>query len=219
MDINIIKTIQWSDSEETILALAEKCLGKPKNGKPRDFVEFISAYPAVDYKRMVAFVEKVVQRHTLADITSMAAISEDSCLFSFSSDSPTALEIILSSLRVLNTGGVLPSLWCFLDCDMKAVVHFVNKTGWCAEAFFLCNEDFSVLHLINDGKDTHFVPVIFTTDISRLAAKASQNEDSYLRQYLPRDLYSFLSNKSGKKKISTSQEKSKTVVHDKGDLL
>ncbi len=219
MDINIIKTILWSDSKEIVISLAEKSLGKPPKGKPNDFVEFISAYPSVNCKQMISFLEKVIQRKKINDVTSVAVVSEDACLFSYEVDYPTALDIVFSGLRILNTGGVLPSLWCFLDCDKKAVVHFVNKSGWYAEVFFLCNEDFSVLHLVHDGSNTHVVPVVFTTDLSTLSELSPQEEESCLRQYLPRDLYSFLSKKGGKKKNHISKSEPKIIEQDNGDLL
>lgn len=219
MDINIIKTIQWSDSKETLLSLAEKCLGKPPIGKLNDFVEFISAYQTVNRKQMTTFLDNVIRRNALNDVTKLAVISEDSCLFSYETDYPTALDIVFSGLRILNTGGVLPSLWCFLDCNKTAVVHFVNKSGWYAEVFFQCNEDFSVLHLVQDGFDTHVVPVIFTTDFAKLAELPLQQEEHCLRQYLPRDLYSFLSKKGGKKKAIAPQKSKKTLPNDNFDLL
>lgn len=198
MDINVIKTINWSECKDIILPLAGKCFGKPKSGTPEDFTALIKAYPAVNRKLMLDFLAKKMQRKSIGDITGITLVSEDSCLFS--TESGSALEIIADYLRILNTGGRLPSLWCYLDTDEKAIIHFVNKSGWYAEAFFACNEDFSAMHLFSDGKETHFLPVVFTTNLAKYKEQAVRDGENCLRQYKPRELYSFLSNKSGKKK-------------------
>ncbi len=218
MDINIKKTMRWSECKEILLPLAGKYLGKPKKGEPANFAKFVTAYPNVDCAHMCAFLERVSERNGIADITEIALVSEDCCLFS--TEPGSALEVIAAHLNILNTGGRLPSLWFYLDCDEKAIVHFVNKSGWYAEAFFACNEDFSVMHLFDDGAASCFMPVVFTTDLERYIERAAKDGKNCLRQYLPRELYSFLSNKSGKKKkAAPPAPKRNPFPHEKGDLL
>lgn len=196
MDIIVSKTMLWSECKDIILPLAKLSLGKPKNSKPANFAEFVTAYPSICYGRIRPFLEEVSLRKCISDITDIALVSEDACLFS--TEPGSAMEIISGHLRILNSGGKLPSLWCYLDCDEKAIVHFVNKSGWYAEAFFSCNEDFSVMHLFNDGWANQFMPVVFTTELEKYKGLAIKEGGNCLRQYKACDLYSFLS-KSGKK--------------------
>lgn len=118
MNQEIVKTVKWSDAKELLSALANKNLGRAKNNKPADFNEFVTAYPTVTQKRMFDFLEGIVLRNSLSDVTSLAVIAEDSCLFS--AEAVTAIDIVLRHLKTLNTGGKLKSLWGYLDTDKKS---------------------------------------------------------------------------------------------------
>ena len=169
MNQEIVKTVKWSDAKELLSALANKNLGRAKNNKPADFNEFVTAYPTVTQKRMFDFLEGIVLRNSLSDVTSLAVIAEDSCLFS--AEAVTAIDIVLRHLKTLNTGGKLKSLWGYLDTDKKAVIHFINKGGWYAEAYFSSSEDFSVIHLLKTAEGQKlFIPVAFIRDMSKAAA-------------------------------------------------
>lgn len=193
METNVIKTLDWSECGVQLTALAVKTFGHPKRSTATDFAEFIRFF-AADHKLMAAFLEKNAKRHSFEDCSSIATISEDACLFSCKPAS--ALEIIFRHLKTLNTGGRLPALWSFLDEDCKAVVHFVNRKGWYAEAFFSCDEDFSALHLLEGENGISFLPAVFAKDIAPYASLA----EGFLQTYLPRETFEFLSNKSGMKK-------------------
>ncbi len=196
MNEEIVKTVKWSDAKELLAALANKNLGRAKNNKPADFNEFVTAYPAVTQKRMFDFLENIVLRNSLNDVTSLAVIAEDSCLFS--AEAVTAIDIVLRHLKTLNTGGKLKSLWGYLDTDKKAVIHFINKGGWYAEAYFSSSENFSVIHLLKTAEgQRHFIPVAFIKDMSKATAKVSLTGGFCLHDYLPRVKYDFLS-KGGK---------------------
>lgn len=221
MDTKIIKTIDWSECETFLKALAQKNLGHPKE-KINNFADFIHSHPDINLQKWITFLQNIVARKTFNDVTNIATISEDSCLFSYQYD--TATDIILRALRTLNTGGRLPALWCFLDEEKRAVVHFVQRKGWYAEAFFACNEEFSVMHLIEANNGLTFMPVVFTKDITVQSALVRDAGNIILHSYLPRELYSFLSNKSGKKceKHSSSLKKRMCLSRnhtDDGDML
>lgn len=225
MDEKIVKTVMWSDAKALVTALASQNLGRANNKKPADFCEFVVAYPMVSRKRMVDFLENVVLHKSLSDVTSMATVAEDSCLFS--ADTATAIEVVLRHLNKLNTGGKLQSLWGFLDDDKKAVIHFVNKGGWYAEAYFSSPTEFSVIHLMTSSQgEKFFIPVAFVKDLSKLAAKVSLTGNFCLHDYLPRTKFDFLS-KGGKKNSddfsSLSNEKKNTHhkrhSRDAGDSL
>ncbi|MCM1323439.1 MAG: hypothetical protein NC218_04695, partial [Acetobacter sp.] len=213
-------TIDWSECEVLLTALAKESLGRPRKGKVNNFSDFIRAYAAIDLKTMESFLRDNGRRLLWSDNTSVALISEDACLFSC--EPASALEIVLRHLDTLNTGGKLPALWCFLDEEKRAVVHFVNHKGWYAEVYCSCSENFSVLHLIDDEVRDVFVPVVFAEDISHFISLAEANGSYCLQKYLPRVTHDFLSNKSGKKKDkrSTSADAAKIFTNnDAGDLL
>ncbi len=225
MEEKIVKTVAWSDAKALVTALASQNLGRANNKKPADFCEFIVAYPMITRKRMVDFLENIVLNKSLSDVTSMATVAEDSCLFS--TETATALEVVLRHLNKLNNGGKLQSLWGFLDDDKKAVIHFVNKGGWYAEAYFSSPTEFSVVHLMLSSQgEKFFIPVTFVKDLSKLAAKVSLTGNFCLHDYLPRTKFDFLS-KGGKQSGDVSQSLSSEKKHslhkrhsrDAGDFL
>ncbi len=227
MDNLNIQTVQWSDSKALFITLASQCFGRAKNNKPADFNEFVAAYPMILKKRMYAFLEDGIKRKGLQDITLQATTAEDKCLLS--AENATSIEVMLRYLNKLNAGEKIWSLWCYLDSERKAVVHFVNKGGWYAEAFFSCNEDFSVLHLIDSDGEKTFIPAVFCKDISKYASKVILTGSHWLQDYLPRIKGDFLS-KGGKQGKNSPKGKNETKngkrhtyshmpYHDKGDKL
>lgn len=195
MEKNVLKTLLWSECEGVLFALARGNIRRPKKGNIANFAKFIRSFCTVGI--ISSFLEKNANRRQFGDCTSLALISEDATLFSC--EPASAMEIILRHLKILNSGRRLPALWCFLDGEKKAVVHFVNKKGWYAEAYFVCNEEFSVLHLLQNNEQTLFMPAVFAPDISPYAALAEACGGHCLQEYLPREAFQLLSNKSGKK--------------------
>ncbi len=217
MEERIIKTVTWSEAKELLTTLAVEKLGR-LHKKPANFCEFIVSYPTVSRKRMTDFLNTVVLDEKLEDVTSIATTAEDSCLFS--AETATAIEIMLRHLNTLNTGGKLKSLWGFLDDDKKAVIHFVNKGGWYAEAYFSSPEDFSVVHLMTSSRgEKFFIPVTFVTDLSKLATKVSLHGGVCLHDYLPRIKGDFLSRGGKRHKNAASNERHKRRFRDAGDTL
>lgn len=200
----IIKTIQWTAESKGLFALCARTrkLGTATNAKPRNFVEFVAAYPNCDLKSMTDFFRRYLlnDRFKNHDVTNISTLSEDSCLFSTSGSKTETLDTVLSYLNVLNTGGTVPALWAYLDDEEKSIVHFVNNKGFYAELYCLSDENFSVMHLLETGKETYaFVPVIFTTEFPEdIVTKAFMTGKRHLREYLPRERFDLLS-KGGKK--------------------
>lgn len=219
MDLQIIKTIDWSDNKALILALAQRNLGTSKNKKADNFIDFLLSYPMVSNSKKCAFLEKIVMRNDVNDVTNIVTVSEDACLFSAEC---SVVKIIAHYIEILNTGGKVPALWCYLDCEKKAVIHFVNKSGWYAELHCLCNETFSSLHLLKINGKKHILPVNFIDGTLSAVEKYVESEDICLQNYRPRELYDLLSNKSGTKKKNKEQDSPqphKIYYREKGDLL
>jgi len=226
--IKIIKTLDWTDVSATLFqkyARLQK-LGSATIAKPKNFVEFMASYPLVSLKDMITFVEKVDKHAKLkdVDVTNVATLTEDSCLFATNGDSATALQIVMQYLKTLNTGGKVPALWCFLDDDKKVIVHFVNRKGYYAEIYCLTNENASALHLLTVNEQKSLVPVIFTTafddDVLQHVNELGAN---CLHDYLPREKYDFLS-KGGKRNAGIKSYRNSAFVQehfglDSGDSL
>lgn len=218
MNINVIKTLKWSECGALLTSLAREYLAPPETSQVNDFAEFIRAHSGTSCKQMDLFLQKHATKLLWDDHTLATRALEDACLFS--TQPASALGIILRHLEILNTGGKVPALWCFLDDEQKAVIHFINNGGWYAEAFFDCPEDFSVLHLMKNDEAVSFVPVVFTRNLASYACLAEADGAHFLQDYLPREVFQFLSNKSGKKKTDTAPPKTKSyTVKDSFDLL
>ncbi len=220
MNEKILKTVKWSDAKELISSRADRSFGRAKKGKPADFNGFIVAYPTVTIRRMADFLNGIVLDDVLKDVTDEFLLTEDSCLLDAST--ATSIEIMLRYLRTLNTGGKIKSLWAYLDTEEKAVVHFINRKGWYAEAYFSCSDNMSVLHLLvsPDGEKS-FIPVTFTSDLSRFTREVRLRGGFCLHDYLPRVKCNFLSKKGRKNESSASNklENSGVERHDKWDSL
>lgn len=221
METKVIKTLLWSECEGVLFFLARENLRRPKKGNITNFAKFIRSFNTANIKNIASFLEKNANRHQFSDCSSMALISENATLFSC--EPASAMEIILRHLKILNSGNRLPALWFFLDGEKKAVVHFVNRKGWYAEAYFVCNEEFSVLHLLKNDNKTSFMPAVFAPDITPYVCLTEAQGGHCLQEYLPRETFQFLSNKSGKKKgkkgSSLPTDSSLSVLKDKGDML
>lgn len=200
----IIKTIQWTAESKGLFALcARTCkLGTAINANPCNFVEFVAAYPNRDLKSLAGFFKRYLlnDRFKDHDVSDIATLTEDSCLFSTDGNAASALDIVLSYLKILNTGGRVPAFWCYLDEDKKAIVHFVNRQGFYAELYCLTNEDSSVIHLVDaENGYCNIIPVIFAKEfpkeVVRITAVSGNN---VLHEYLPRERFDLLS-KGGKK--------------------
>lgn len=214
----MIKTVIWSDCNKVIVDEATRKLCNPWYEKIENFIDLVNAYPFVSKERLGAFFDDEVPDVVFNDVTNEVIALEDGCLFDSGIDS--SIDIILRHLRVLNTGEKLKSLWYYLDCEKKAVVHFVDKCGWYAEVYFSCNKDFSALHVIKEGGSIEFIPIVFSTDMSDILHYVDKNGRHILHDYFPRDIANFIPKKSFKKKSSDNVDISKsTFYYDKGDML
>lgn len=208
MEEKIIKTLQWTDEK---LGMFKKCarlakLGSAQNRKPENFVEFFATYANASLQSMLDWAEKTQKNIDCSDpeVTHLATFSEDSCLF-FAENDATVLEIVLFNLDGLSHGRRVPSLWCFIDKNAKAVVHFVQKRqGYYAELYCLSNENSSCFHVGEYHGRKYMVAVVFETDDKFEAAWAQANayKGHCLRDYLPRVWGDLLSKKGCKSKGS-----------------
>lgn len=214
-----MKTVIWSDCKDVLADQAKRRLGAPcYKKKVENFVEFISSYPTITKKKICAFFNDVVMKPSLKDETEVVVASEDSCLCVKMIVS--SVDIIVRYLNILNTGGKINSLWCYLDRDKEAVVHFVNKCGWYAEGYFSCSKNFSALHFIREDSNAEFIPVVFSTDMSKVFQNVALNGGHFLQDYLPRDIGDFIpKNKSRGDKSNNSDSSKERVGYDKGDML
>lgn len=200
----IIKTIQWTAESKGLFALCARVrkLGTATNAEPRNFVEFVASYPNCDLKSKTDFFRRYLlnDRFKNHDVSDIATLAEDSCLFSTSGSRTETLDTVLSYLDVLNTGGRVPALWTYLDDEAKAIVHFVNNKGFYAELYCLADENFSVVHLLETDKETYaFVPVVFMTEFPEdIVTNTFATGNCHLRDYLPRERFDLLS-KGGRK--------------------
>lgn len=224
MDTHVLKTLDWSECGMPLTSLAVKTFGSPPKANITDFAKFVHSFATVGLKSFAGFLGKTVNRYDFEDYSAWTMAAENGCLFSCGPAS--ALEIILRHLKILNSGGKVPARWCFLDDEHKAVVHFVKRKGWYAEAFFTCkrDRDFSVLHLLKNKDEHLFVPVVFAEDISHYVSLAEANGSCILQEYLPRETFELLSKKSGKKKsektdVLPTDDIKAVAFRDKDDLL
>lgn len=226
MEANVLFTFNWERHWETLFPEVRKQCGKPQF-EPTDFVELFQAYPQKKLPKIKSLFENFINSCNLCteeDVTLMSCLLENECLFS--TEAAYAIDIIYRYLTLLNNGKELKASWCFLDEEQKAVIHFVYLNGWHAEAFFLSDDVFSALHIIDDKDKIVCVPVVFAHDISEQIAKAKDEGGFELQTYLPRELYSFLS-KKGKRKVkaesfeNTVSESSNADINflDDDDLL
>ena len=199
-----IKTLLWTDG---CLSLFKKCarlakLGSAQNRKPKNFVEFFAAYPNADVQSLLGCVRLIGKYAGFVsdDVTHVTTFTEDACLFSTEGDAAGALDVIICHLEGLGRGQRVPSLWCFLDEERKAVVHFVNKHGYYAELYCRCNENSSALHFVTQDEQGYVIPVVFVQEdlFESFWSSADACGGYCLRDYLPRVKGDLLSKKKHK---------------------
>ena len=216
MESKNVVTYLWSENKSVFTSTFNR--GKSAS----NFSEFIFSYP-LPKDKLFSCLMRVVNLYNLNDVTNTVLLTEDSVLFDATAGS--AIDIVIRYLHTLNTGGKVNSLWSYLDEDKKAVVHFINKKGWYAEVYFLCNEEFSALHLITNGTENILIPVVFTADLSKEMKLASLSGGTCLQKYLPRVKGDFLGGASSPDKGQAKCGKaSKKQQHnhfkkDRGDGL
>lgn len=208
MDERTIKTIQWKSENLSLFKKnAQICkLGSTRSNKPGDFVKFFATYANASLQSMLDWAEKTQKNIDCSDpeVTHLATFSEDSCLF-FADNDATVLEIVLFNLDGLSHGRRVPSLWCFIDKNAKAVVHFVQKRqGYYAELYCLSNENSSCFHVGEYHGRKYIIAVAFQTDDQFEAAWSQANAygGHCLRDYLPRVWGDLLSKRGGKSQTS-----------------
>lgn len=207
MENKNVVTYLWSESKSVFTAILNR--GK----KATNFNEFIFSYP-LPKDKLFSSLMRVSENYKLKDVTNVTILTEDSVLFDASVDS--VLDIVVCHLHVLNTGGRVKGMWCYLDTEKKAVVHFINKKGWYAELFILCDEDFSALHLVNDDNNKVFIPVTFKKDISQEKKMVSVSGGEILYRYLPRVTMEFLGKNRTKKGKNTPKSKEEVSLVPQG---
>lgn len=220
--ICIKKTIPWNEDSS---ALFNKCarlqkLGLPPMAEPCDFVGFIANVP-LSCQDTNTFLAKVIKHAKLkdVDVTKVTTKAENKCLFSTRGNLYAAVEVIVSYLLTLNSNGKVPALWCYLDDEKKAIVHFVCHETYYAELYCLSSEASSALHLVTYRDNEYFIPVAFVPQFSDdLIANVESSGRHYLQEYLPRERFNCLS-KGGKKAESAKTSDSKSFAQDRGDNL
>ena len=220
MEKKNVMTALWSSSEMVFKKLIQSKEAK----SAKNFIDFIHGCP-YPLMKLHTILEKGCLCKHIDDVTQFASITEDCNLFDASCD--TSIDIIKRYLRILNNGGKVNSLWCYLDIDKKAVVHFVPKKGWYAEAYFLCDEESSVLHLTDDEYGKNVIAVKFTNNITNELKRVSLCNGYCLHDYLPRVTGDILGHSRGAKKAKNAHENTDSSFlkspqksrHDKGDGL
>lgn len=213
------KTVLWDDCKKDICTQALRILAPPeKDFSPSNFVEFISSCSNVSKKAMMSFLKANLDKNCFLDVSKEVYQKENECLFMAGKDHSSAIEIILRYLRSSNSRINAEAVWCFLDFEKKAVVHFVNRDGWFAEVYFLSDVNFSAIHVLESESYSLFIPVVFTTDLSDVARNVSLRGDTFLQDYLPSETGDLLSKKSCKKSVVT-EVKQVNSGYDKGDCL
>lgn len=223
-----IKTFAWTDDNAALFVQYARLqkLVSMSGQKPRHCVEFINSFANASAKDISTLVKRVGKNNQLkdADVTDVTTLAEDSCLFSTSGDAASALNIVLTYLKALNTGGRIPALWCYLDDDKRAVVHFVNRKGYYAELYCLVPDFPSALHLIDDDNRTFLVACVFTDQFSTdLIKKVDEAGGCCLHDYLPREKFALLSKSgrknNGKKSYAHMHQTKEATSYDSGDTL
>lgn len=213
------KTIIWDNCKKEICTQAVKILAPPeKDFAPKNFVEFISSCSNVSKKAMMSFLKANLDKNCFLDASKEVMMKENDCMSFSGKGSPSALQVILRHLKFFASGKNDRTIWCYLDTDEKAVVHFVNRNGWFAEAYFLSDVNFSAIHIVEYENLSLFIPVVFTTDLSGVAQNVSLRGNNYLQNYLPSEVGDLLSKKSSRK-TTANNEQSVMCGYDKGDCL
>ena len=189
----IIKTIRWSDCGDYLTQEAQHVLGKPQGDVPTNFMELLQEHPHPVLESLRDLFDNVFESPHFPDATSEAVAIENTCLFYSEMDTASALEVVLRYLDVLYEDGTFPSRWCFLDEEMKAVVHFAPRTDFCAEMYCLYTKKEAFLHMIQTPDRVEYIPVLCVNDITKYVENAKLRGSKCLKEYLPRESFSLLS--------------------------
>ncbi|MBR5599224.1 MAG: hypothetical protein IKW39_04210 [Alphaproteobacteria bacterium] len=195
-------TTPWSE-----IGVFMKNIGAGKAKNSENFLEYVFNMP-MSVTKLYDYLSKAVAKYAKNDVSEYVFQNEDDALFD---KSCSAIDIILRHLKELDLG-TEKVLWCYLDTDKKAVVHFINKKGWYAEVYFLSQMEASFIHLVEDeaGHKT-FIPVLFTNNISKQKDKVGVTGGICLQDYLPRTKYDFLSKKHGSKKDNNPEKATQKI--------
>ena len=214
---NVKTTLNWVENGVYLTNI-----GASKAKKAKNFLTYVFDTP-MKVSKMYDFFVEATKKHPTKDASEPVFELEDKALFDASVAS--AIDIILRHLKHLDQGEENKAHWCYLDAEKKAVVHFINKSGWYAEAYFLGEMELSFLHLVEDDfGHKALVPVMFVKDISEYKAKVAVTGGVYLQEYLPRETFEFLGKNvayNGKKgeMPANHKEKHRHPRRDKKDNL
>ncbi len=217
MKTNVVQTVSWSESKALANVFASEYVGISLQREPTDFVSFTRVFPSDKFSELGIFFRNIMEQNTLLDVSNVVLAKENDCLFSVAPAS--VLEIVFRYLTLLSTNAEACAEWCLFDDEKRAVVHFVKHDEWCVEIFCESSEDSSALHIFELGGKLRIAPVVFCTDISEQIAKAENAGGNVLQTYLPRETYSFLSKKGGKRLAPEKEVKTSAYPYDNDDLL
>lgn len=173
MERNCVMTALWSRSGEIFEKVA---FGNRKNFKNFNELVFNLHLPA---NSIYSTLEKICLRRDVVDSSDEVLKIEAEALLDPSY--ATALEIVKRHLDEINLGNKECNLWCYLDEAKRACVHFIKKKGWYAEIYILSENEFSAIHIVEDGK--YFIPVLFSKDITKEFKKVSVSGGKFLQEY------------------------------------
>ena len=213
----MVKTVIWDSCKDSLCAQAFKILGPPeKEFRSKSSVEFVSCFSNVSKNAMLSFLKTNLEKDCFIDSSLEVCPKENKCLFIEGCEQYAAIDIILRYLNCNKCSNA--AIWCYLDINRQAIVHFVNRNGWFAEAYFLSDTEASAIHLVQNETLSLFIPVVFTTNLSEVEQNVFLRGEHYLQDYLPTQIGDLLSKKSGKRTNSNKEESGKKG-RDKWDNL
>ena len=173
MEKTCVMTALWSRSSEIFERVV---FGNCKNFKNFNEFVFNLHLPA---NSIYSTLEKVCRRSDVVDDSDKVLKIEAEALLDPSY--ATAVEIVKRHLDNINAGNEECCIWCYLDEAKRACVHFIKKKQWYAEIYFLSENEFSAIHVVEDGK--YFIPVLFSKDITKEFKKVSVSGGKFLQEY------------------------------------
>ena len=214
-NVKILKTVEWKDCKDELLRFVRGNISQYPTFAT-DFCEFLSAYPVIQHQEMLKELAKCLMTEHFHDVTEKVVAAENATLFAlYPEEKASALETVVDySLK-----GNVP-VWCYLDCERKAVAQFGNLAG-VGQAWIFCEgqENFSAAHFVEVDSQMMFIPVVFIRDLAVYRVLTETMKSKYLREYLPRQVGDLLSKKSHR----TTNEELQINVHksgiDNGDSL
>ena len=188
----IKKTLNWAE-----YGVYLRNIGTSKAKNSQNFLTYVFDTP-MKISKMYDFLNDASNKHPKDDCSEAVFRLEDKALFD--SSAVTAIDVILRHLKNIADGTEAKAHWCYLDREKKAVIHFINKNGWYAEAYFEGDTEMSFVHMFEDELGCKMlIPVMFTKDITTFKGKVAVNGGVYLQEYLPRNSFDFLGKKTGVK--------------------